>query len=254
MIDRRFTVHVGGADDDQHRARLRSLARTGAAFLARIDMTGAERRFARMFEESAETAGVDAEALDVYACLHGVHRGPEVDAASARLREIGGTIKWFDLRVGYGFVICDDGQPDVILPVGALRSARLQVAPEGARIHCFVSQDAKGARVEVVTGLDASTAIDPERLPRGDEHAADDIGPWRMGVVSAVNARRTRWTIRFEGQTEAVTLLLATARRCGLAWLDVGDALAVRCCRHDGRLIVAEVAIHNRNAPPSRCD
>lgn len=254
MTDRHFTVHVGDAADDKRRARLRSLARTGEEFLARIDVTRAECRFARLLEEGIETAGVGSEALDVHACLHDVHRGPEVDAVSVPLREIGGTIKWFDLRVGYGFVIPDDGQPDVVLPVGALRSARLQVAPEGARIHCFVSQNAKGARVEAIVGLDTTTAIDPERLPRGDEPAADDKGPSRMGVVSAVNTRRTRWTIRFEGQTEAVSLLLATVRRCGLAWLDVGDMLAVRCCRHDGRLIVAEVAIHNRNAPPSRCD
>lgn len=254
MTNRHFTVHVGGAADDKRRARLQTLAGTGAEFLARIDVTRAECRFARLFEEGTETTVVDSEALDVHACLDNVHRGPEVDAASVPLREIGGTIKRFNLRVGYGFVIPDGGQPDVILPVAALRSARLQVAPEGARIHCFVSQDAKGARVEAIVGLDTTTAIDPERLPRGDEPAADDIGPWRMGVVSAVNSRRTRWTIRFKGQTEAVTLLLATARRCGLAWLDVGDVLAVRCCRHDGRLIVAEVATHNRNATPSHCD
>ncbi len=254
MTDRHFTVHVGGAADDKRRARLHSLARTGEEFLARNDVTCAEYRFARLFEEDIETASVNSEALDVHACLHDVYRGPEADAASAPLREIGGTIKWFDLRVGYGFVIRDDGQPDVILPVGALRAARLQVAPERARIDCFVSQDAKGARVEAIVGLDTTTAIDPERLPRGGEPAADDIGPWRMGVVVAVNSRRTRWTIQFEGRNEAVSLLLATARRCGLAWLDIGDALAVRCCRHEGKLIVAEVASHNGNAPPSRCD
>lgn len=254
MTNRQFTVHVGGAADNKRRARLHSLAITGEEFLARIDVTRAECRFARLLEEGIETAGVGSEALDVHACLHDVHRGPEVDAASVPLREIGGTIKWFDLRVGYGFVIPDDGQPDVILPVGALRSARLQVAPEGARIHCLVSQDAKGARVEAIVGLDTTTAIGPERLPRGHEPATDDIGPWSMGVVSAVNPRQKRWTIRCDGCPEVVSLLLATARRCGLAWLDIGDALAVRCCRHDGRLIVAEVAIHKRNAPPSRCD
>ncbi len=57
----------------------------------------------------------------------GDQRDPAVDALSglgdsaANLVEISGVIKWFDASKGYGFIVPDNGWPDVLLHVTVLR-------------------------------------------------------------------------------------------------------------------------------------
>jgi len=53
---------------------------------------------------------------------------------AANLVEISGVIKWFDASKGYGFIVPDNGAPDVLLHVTVLRRDGYQTAYEGARI------------------------------------------------------------------------------------------------------------------------
>ena len=56
------------------------------------------------------------------------------DEAPVDLIEISGVIKWFDVAKGYGFIVPDNGMPDVLLHVTCLRRDGFQTAYEGARI------------------------------------------------------------------------------------------------------------------------
>ena len=69
----------------------------------------------------------------------GAARDPAIDALSglgetASLIEISGVIKWFDASKGYGFIVPDNGWPDVLLHVTVLRRDGYQTAYEGARL------------------------------------------------------------------------------------------------------------------------
>src|SRR3984957_12750787 len=72
----------------------------------------------------------------------GAERDPAIDALSglgetaANLVEISGVIKWFDASKGYGFIVPDNGWPDVLLHVTVLRRDGYQTAYEGARLVC----------------------------------------------------------------------------------------------------------------------
>ena len=48
--------------------------------------------------------------------------------ATANLVEISGVIKWFDASKGYGFIVPDNGWPDVLLHVTVLRRDGYQTA------------------------------------------------------------------------------------------------------------------------------
>src|SRR5215470_7625961 len=79
----------------------------------------------------------------------GATRDPAMDAVSglgdtANLVEISGVIKWFDASKGYGFVVPDNGWPDVLLHVTVLRRDGYQTAYEGARVVVECVQRAKG--------------------------------------------------------------------------------------------------------------
>src|SRR5882757_9905666 len=94
-----------------------------------------------------------------------VQRDPAMDAlsglgeAAANLVEISGVIKWFDASKGYGFIVPDNGWPDVLLHVTVLRRDGYQTAYEGARLVCECVQRAKGYQAFRIISMDESTAI-----------------------------------------------------------------------------------------------
>ena len=97
-------------------------------------------------------------------------RDPSIDALSgigdsaANLVEISGVIKWFDASKGYGFIVPDNGAPDVLLHVTVLRRDGYQTAYEGARIVCECVQRQKGYQAFRVVSMDESTAIHPAQM------------------------------------------------------------------------------------------
>jgi len=80
---------------------------------------------------------------------------------TASVIELSGAIKWFDVSKGYGFIIPDNGLPDVLLHVTCLRRDGYQTAYEGARVVCEVLQRPKGLQAFRILSMDESTAIRP---------------------------------------------------------------------------------------------
>src|ERR687892_643456 len=68
--------------------------------------------------------------------------------------EISGVIKWFDASKGYGFIVPDNGAPDVLLHVTVLRRDGYQTAYEGARLVCEVLQPRTHVSVTPTSGLE----------------------------------------------------------------------------------------------------
>ena len=62
--------------------------------------------------------------------------GKETPSESASVTVAAGTIKWFDVSKGYGFILPENGGPDILLHVTCLRNDGYQTAPEGARVVC----------------------------------------------------------------------------------------------------------------------
>ena len=67
-----------------------------------------------------------------------------VDETATNLIELTGVIKWFDVAKGFGFIVPDNGMPDILLHVTCLRRDGFQTAYEGARVICEVLQRPKG--------------------------------------------------------------------------------------------------------------
>ena len=68
---------------------------------------------------------------------------PSIDGLEG-LSEMSGSIKWFDVGKGYGFIVPDDGGADILLHVTCLRRDGHQSAYEGARVVCEVTNGPKG--------------------------------------------------------------------------------------------------------------
>src|SRR5690606_8576848 len=90
---------------------------------------------------------------------------PEMDVI-----EVVGAIKWFDVAKGFGFIVPDDGRPDVLLHVTCLRRDGYQTAYEGARVVCEALNRPGGLQAFRILSMDESTARHPSQLPAARTH------------------------------------------------------------------------------------
>src|SRR5262245_25217586 len=84
---------------------------------------------------------------------------------SVAVVEISGVIKWFDVSKGYGFIVPDNGQGDVLLHVTCLRRDGFQTAYEGARVVCEAIPRQRGMQAFRILSMDESTAVHPAQMP-----------------------------------------------------------------------------------------
>ncbi|MGY4288750.1 cold shock CspA family protein [Bradyrhizobium sp. LM2.7] len=112
--------------------------------------------------------------------------------AAANLVEVHGVIKWFDASKGYGFIVPDNGWPDVLLHVTVLRRDGFQTAYEGARIVVECIQRAKGYQAFRVVSMDESTAIHPAQMLPPRTHVT-------VTATSGLERAQVKWFNRLRG-------------------------------------------------------
>jgi CspA family cold shock protein len=187
----------------------------------------------------------------------GVGLGPEVevdltDEAAARVIEITGVIKWFDVAKGYGFIVPDNGMGDVLLHVTCLRRDGYQTAYEGARVVCEVLARPKGLQAFRIVTMDESTAVHPAQMPPPRTHVtvAPTSGLERAQVKWFNRRRGFGFLTRGEG-TPDIFVHMETLRRFGIAELRPGQFVLVRYGPGPKGLMAAEVRPEGGSLGPS---
>ena len=89
----------------------------------------------------------------------------DMAAEPVDLIEITGLIKWFDVAKGFGFIVPDNGQADVLLHVTCLRRDGYQTILEGTRVVALIQKRDRGYQAFRILSMDTSTAIHPSQLP-----------------------------------------------------------------------------------------
>src|SRR3989344_5934796 len=100
------------------------------------------------------------------------------------LIEMTGVIKWFDVAKGFGFIVPDNGMPDVLLHVTCMRRDGFQTAYEGARVVCEVLQRPKGLQCFRILSMDETTAVHPAQMPPPRTHVLVHFGPGPKGLMA----------------------------------------------------------------------
>ena len=174
-------------------------------------------------------------------------RDPAIDAVSgigdaANLVEISGVIKWFDASKGYGFIVPDNGWPDVLLHVTVLRRDGYQTAYEGARLVVECVQRAKGFQAFRILSMDESTAIHPAQMLPPRTHVT-------VTATSGLERAQVKWFNRLRGfgfltcgeGTPDIFVHMETLRRYGLTELRPGQTVLVRFGPGPKGLMAAEI-------------
>ena len=93
---------------------------------------------------------------------------------------ISATVKWYDPAKGYGFLVPDDGSPDIYFREPVLTAAGLATLLPGATVTCETAPAARGREVSRILTIDFSTA-EPRMAPfarpagNGQLAAAPDV-------------------------------------------------------------------------------
>ena len=163
------------------------------------------------------------------------------EEAPVGLVEITGFIKWFDVSKGYGFIVPDNGMPDVLLHVTCLRRDGFQTAYEGARVVAEVHERQKGLQCFRVLSMDESTAIHPSQLPpRTHVSVTPTSGLERAWVKWFNRLRGFGFLTRGEG-TPDIFVHMETLRRFGMTELRPGQYVLVRFGPGSKGMMAAEI-------------
>src|SRR6201987_598868 len=171
---------------------------------------------------------------------------------AASVIELSGAIKWFDVSKGYGFIVPDNGMPDILLHVTCLRRDGFQVAYEGARVVVEVLQRPRGLQAFRVVSMDESTAVHPAQMPPPRTHVTvtPTSGLERAQVKWFNRLRGFGFLTRGEGKAD-IFVHMETLRRHGMTELRPVQLVLVRCGPGPKGLMAAEIRPEGTPSEPA---
>jgi CspA family cold shock protein len=158
------------------------------------------------------------------------------------LVEVAGRVKWFDVAKGYGFIIPDNGEADVLIHVTVLRRDGFSTLLEGARVVAEAQRRDRGLQVFRVLSVTQSEPppVAPAALAR-PRVPATAVGGFEIVIIKWFNrSRGFGFLTRGEG-TEDIFVHMETLRRYGFIDPKPGDSMLARFGPGPKGLLAAEV-------------
>lgn len=161
------------------------------------------------------------------------------DAASAGESQHAGTVKWFDVTRGFGFLV-DDGQAgDILIHFSVLQPHGRRSLPEGARLECLAVQRQRGLQATEILSIDLSTAVEPAPRMRAEGDRIDPVA--MLDDAGDFEAVSVKWFNRLKGygflvrtaDSADIFVHMETLRRAGLHEVEPDQQLRARIV--DGR-------------------
>lgn len=169
--------------------------------------------------------------------------------AVPEMEPIAGRVKWFDATRGFGFIVSDEIEGDILLHFSVLREHGRRSVPEGALIECIPVRLDRGLQAKKVLSIDLSSALPPQ--PRSSISAADRADRKTLAdAAGEFEPVEVKWFNRVRGygfvnrvgsDGEDVFVHMETVRQSQLGDLQPGQRLEARIAASGKGLTATEL-------------
>ncbi len=172
------------------------------------------------------------------------------DPPEAELPPVVGRVKWFDATRGFGFLVSDSLDGDVLLHFSVLREHGRRSVPEGAIIECVPVRLDRGLQARRILSIDLSSALPQQprsSMPpseRSDRRSlADAAGDFEPVEVKWFNRVRGYGFVKRPDQSggEDVFVHMETVRSAHVGELEPGQMLEARIAPSSKGLTAVEL-------------
>ena len=165
------------------------------------------------------------------------HEGPRPEPVEEELLHLTGAVKWFDATRGFGFIVSDEADGDILIHFSVLKEHDRRSLPEGAVVECLVVEQERGLQARKVLSIDVSQAIIPD-FGRSQGSQTDRIDPSSLlEEAGSFEPVRVKWFNRLRGYgflvreddcEQDIFVHMETVRRGGLSDLLPDQPLRAR--------------------------
>ena len=160
-----------------------------------------------------------------------------------------GRIKWFDATRGFGFLVSEQVEGDVLVHFSVLRDHGRRSLPEGALVECIAERQDRGLQACKILSIDLSEVLPGAARPsipaadRADRGAlAEAAGPFEPVEVKWFNrVKGYGFVNRVDEPSDDIFVHMETVRTAGIGDLQPGDQLEARVAQGRKGLTAIEI-------------